>query len=310
MSDRAAASTSNAGLWRDRLTRFALGGGVTVVGAVFGAVRNRWLGQHLATAGIGVLAQIASAQTWLATLAAMGLALPLARAVGAESAAGDGAAVRRTTWTALTLVGSATAFVAVLCLWFAPQVSALLLATPEHAALVRISMLGVAALSLQVVVNGFFYGRSDVGAPMIVAVAGGLVSVAVTMALVPGAGLVGGAIGMVAITPAGLAVAIWARRRSLRAVLLPAPRPRLERPVARALLSVGVASLFLSLLEQGALLGLRAHYLRAHGIPANGLLQAGIALAQQTSGVFIAYLMGYAFGRISGGGDVVRVRDY
>jgi len=72
----------------------------------------------------------------------------------------------------------------------------------------------------------------------------------------------------------------------------------------------GLAALLLALLEQGTVLGLRAHYLRVHGIAANGLLQAGLALAQQVSSVFVAYLVSYAFGRISGSVDAARVRDY
>jgi len=309
-TDAAAPSTDRTALWRDRLLRFAMGGGVTVVGALFAAVRNRWLAGHLATAGIGVLAQIVSAQTWLSTLAGIGLALPVARAVGAGTAGGDLALVRRTTWTALALVGGATAGVVALCLLFAPSVSTVLLGTDAHAALVRISMLGVVALSLQVVMSGFFYGRSDVGAAMIVAVVGGVVSVAVTLALVPAMGLVGGAIGVAIITPVGLAAALLARRRVLRATLTPPPRPALDPSTARTLLSVGVAALLLALLEQGTVLGLRAHYLRVYGIAANGLLQAGLALAQQVSAMFIAYLVGYAFGRISGSVDAVRIRAY
>jgi len=191
MSDRMEAparASDRTALWRDRLLRFAMGGGVTVVGALFAAVRNRWLGEHLAAAGIGVLAQIVSSQTWLATLAGMGLALPVARAVGAGSAAGDTAAVRRTTWTALTLVGGATALVVVSCLLLAPWVSQVLLGTAEHAALVRISMIGAAALSLLVVINGFFYGRSDVGAAMIVWAYSGIESATVPAEEVRGEG--------------------------------------------------------------------------------------------------------------------------
>jgi hypothetical protein len=47
------------------------------------------------------------------------------------------------------------------------------------------------------------------------------------------------------------------------------------------------------------MLALRAHNLRAHGVEANGLLQAAIALSQQAGAVFYAYLSAYAFGKIN-----------
>jgi O-antigen/teichoic acid export membrane protein len=202
------------------------------------------------------------------------------------------------------------ALLAALVLPLASWASTLLLGTDAHAGLVRISMVGAAFVSLYVVVSGLFSGRSDVGGPMIVAVASGVVSLAVTFMLVPAAGLTGGTIGIAIMMPAGLAAAFWARRHRHRAALLPVPRPPFDPATARALLTVGLAALVPALLELGTTIGLRAHYLRVHGIAANGLLQAGVALAQQGSAMFIAYLMTYAFGRLSGAGDAVRIRDY
>ena len=302
--------STRAALWRDRSLRFATGGGATVVGAFFGALRNKWLAEHLSTSGLGVLAQILSAQTWLGTAAGLGLALPMARAVGAASAAGDPATVRRTVWTALALIGAVVATVALLGLLLAPWLSLLLLGTPEYAGLVRIAMLGVAGLALYVVAGGVFAGRSDVGAPLVVALAGGAVATAVTVALVPRAGLTGGAIGAALLLPVGLAAACAWRRRVASEILVPVPRPRFDPVIATTLLRVGLAALCLALLDQGTVLALRAHYLRVNGVAANGLLQAALALAQQTSGVFMVYLSGYAFGRISGATDAAAVRDY
>lgn len=171
-------------------------------------------------------------------------------------------------------------------------------------------MLGVAALALHVVVSGLFYGRSDVHAPLIVSFAGGIVAVVTTMALVPAAGLTGGAIGLAVLVPAGLAAALWSRRAVHRETLIPPPSPRFDPATARALLRVGLAALVLAMLDLGTPLVLRAHYLRVHGLPANGLLQAAMALAQQGSGVFFAYLAAYAFGRISGQQGTASIRDY
>jgi len=302
--------STRAALWRDRSLRFALGGGATLVTAVFAVARNKWLAEHLSTPGLGVLAQVFSAQTWLGTAAGLGLSLPVAQAVSAATAAGDRHALRRTVWTALTLAGTAALGIAVLGLLFAPAVSQLLLGTGAHAGLLRIAMLGVAGLALQAVAGGVFAGRSDVGAPLMLALAGGVVAVGTTMALVPRAGLAGGAIGAAVLVASGLVAACGWRRREIGAMLAPPPHPRLDPAVARTLLRVGLAALTLALIDQGTLLALRAHYLRVHGVPANGLLQAALALAQQVSGAFMTYLAGYAFGRISGAGGAAGIRDY
>jgi O-antigen/teichoic acid export membrane protein len=301
--------STRAVLWRDRLLRFSMGGGVMVIGAVLGAVRNKWLAEHLSTAGVGVLAQVLAAQIWLATVAGLGLAIPVARAVAAATAAGDPAASRRTVWTALVMVGAGTLVAITGCMLFAPWVSALLLGTDAHATLIRISMLGVAGLSIHVVVSGMFQGRSDVQAMLLVSLAGGIAAVAATLALVPWAGLTGGVIGAAVLAPAGLVVALWARRRVHRDALTPA-LPLFDPATARTLLGVGIAALALAILEQGALLGLRVHYLSIHGIASNGLLQAALSLAQNLTGIFLAYLAAYAFGRISRVADTISVRDY
>ncbi|HKQ56808.1 MAG TPA: hypothetical protein VJY35_02975, partial [Candidatus Eisenbacteria bacterium] len=102
----------------------------------------------------------------------------------------------------------------------------------------------------------------------------------------------------------------WARRRAYHDALEPRPRPVLDAPTARGLLGVGITALLLAVLDLGVPLGLRAHYLRAHGIAANGLLQSAIALAQQLSAAFIAYLWSYAFGRLSAAGGPTGIRDY
>lgn len=299
-----------AALWRDRSFRFALGGGATVVTAVFAVVRNKWLAEHLSTAGLGVLAQVFSAQTWLGTAAGLGLALPVAQAVGAATAAGDGPALRRTLRTALTLVGGATLAVVALGLLLAPRLSQALLGTPAHAALLRIAMLGAAGLAFQAVASGLFAGRSDLRSPLVMAFVGGVTAVAVTMALVPSAGLAGGAIGSAVLVPAAL-LAAWALRRRPVGTAEAASQPTgFDPATGRTLLRVGLAALTLALLDQGTLLALRAHYLRVHGVPANGLLQAALALAQQVSAVFMVYLAGYAFGRISGAPGAAGIRDY
>jgi O-antigen/teichoic acid export membrane protein len=299
-----------AALWRDRSFRFALGGGATVVTAVFAVVRNKWLAEHLSTAGLGVLAQVFSAQTWLGTAAGLGLSLPVAQAVGAATAASDGPALRRGLRTALGLVGGATLAVVILGLLLAPWLSQALLGSAAHGALLRIAMLGATGLAFQAVANGFFAGRSDLRSPLVMALAGGIVAVAVTMALVPRAGLMGGAIGSAVLVPSALLAVWWFRRPAHDVAGAGSQGPGFDAATGRMLLRVGLAALTLALLDQGTLLALRAHYLRANGVPANGLLQAALALAQQVSAAFMVYLTGYAFGRISGAGDAAGIRDY
>jgi O-antigen/teichoic acid export membrane protein len=212
--------------------------------------------------------------------------------------------------TALTLAGVAALGVAILGLALAPWLSQVLLGTGAHAGLLRIAMLGVAGLAFQAVASGLFAGRSDLRSPLVMALAGGVVAVVVTVTLVPRGGLAGGAIGAAVLVPAGLAAAWWSRRRTVDSAEAPSPRSGFDSATGRTLLRVGLAALTLALLDQGTLLALRAHYLRVNGIPANGLLQAALALAQQVSGAFMVYLAGYAFGRISGAGDAAGIRDY
>ena len=76
--------STRATLWRDRSLRFALGGAAPVVTAVLALARNKWLAEHLAPAGLGVLGQVFSTQTLLGTAAGLGLSLPVARAIGAS----------------------------------------------------------------------------------------------------------------------------------------------------------------------------------------------------------------------------------
>lgn len=303
-------ATTEAALWQQRFLRFALGGGAPIVGGVFSVLRNKWLAFHLEASGLGVLAQVIAGQNWLGTLTGLGAGLPVARAVGAATAAGDDAAVRRTTWTALTLVGGFALVVAAVGLWLAPGISRTLLGTAEHATLVRLSMVGVAGLAVHGVAQGLFAGRSDVRGPLTLALAGGAAALGTTLLLVPRAGLVGGQIGATVLFPAAVLGAWLVHRRGYARALVPAPRPRFDPAKARELLGVGSAALLLALVDQGTMLGLRSHYLRENGIAANGLLQSALALAQQLGGLFYAYLTGYAFGKISGAGGAAGAAEY
>src|SRR5438093_52800 len=198
--DCAAMASTDAALWQQRFLRFALGGGAPVLGGVLGALRNKWLAYHLEASGLGVLAQVISGQNWLGTMTGLGLGLPVARAVGGATAAGDASAVRRATWTALGLMTPCLIGVVAIGLLLAPWLSRALLGSDAHATLV--------------------------------------------------------------------------------------------------------------LADQGAMIVLRAHYLRRNDVSANGLLQAALALAQQLGGLFYAYLASHAFGRISGITGVDSIREY
>ena len=302
--------STRATLWRDRSLRFALGGAAPVVTAVLALARNKWLAEHLAPAGLGVLGQVFSTQTLLGTAAGLGLSLPVARAIGAATATSDARAAHRAAWTALALAASASLAVAIPTLMLAPWLSQALLGAPAYAGLLRIAVIGVVGLAFQAVAGGVFAGRSDVGGPLAIALGGGMVAVTVTVALVPRAGLTGGAIGAAVLIPAGLATAWWARGAVRRALVAFPPRSGFDATIARALSRVGLAALALAVLDQGTLLALRAHYLRANGVAANGLLQAALALSLQVSGVFQAYLASYAFGRVSTAFGAAGVRDY
>jgi hypothetical protein len=149
-------------------------------------------------------------------------------------------------------------------------------------------------------VLGLFAGHADVRAPITVAAAGGGIATVLTFALVPRFGLAGGALAAALLYPCGIVAALWVHRRAYGALVSPAQPAPVDVAHGRSLLSVGSATLLLTLFEQGTLLGLRTHYVHAHGVAANGLLQAALALAQQIGAIFYAYLGSYAFGRMSG----------
>jgi Na+-driven multidrug efflux pump len=297
-------------LWWDRLVRFFAGASGIVVGALAGVLRNKWLAMHLEASGIGIVSQVVAALSWLGAAAGLGLGLPVSRAVGAATGRGDDAAARRATWTAFSLTLAAGLPIALLGLLFAERVSIALLGTPEHANLVRVSMLGVIGVGLFQVAQGASAGRSDVRAPLLFALGGASAITLLTFALVPRFGLLGATTAVALLYPAGCATLLVAHGRRHPVAFHPRPRPALDPPEAKALLSVAGAALVLPLLDQGTLLALRAHFLRENGVAANGLLQAALALSQQVGALFYAYLASYAFGKISGAGGPDGIRSY
>ena len=177
--------------------------------------------------------------------------------------------------------------------------------------LVRWSVLGVAGIALSNLLIGLFAGRSDVTSPITYAALGGTASLAAAFLLVPRAGLAGATLSVAVFWPAGILGVLLVRGRGYRDVPGSPTRPLVRSDDARRLLGVGTAALFQSLLDLGTMLALRAHYVRAYGVEANGLLQAALALSQLLGAVFYAYLASYAFGKISaataaGGVDAAR----
>lgn len=296
-------------LWRDRSLRFATGSGATIANALFGIIRNKWLATHLQTAGLGVLAQSTSAQAWLGTLAGMGLGLPVGRAVGAARGKDDDD-LRRTVWTALSLIGMGSLLIAAAGFLFAGPISRALLGSPDHTLLIRIAALGGAGVALQGLLFGLFVGRSDLKANLTLSVIGGLASVAVTLTLVPRWGLLGGAIGIAVLAPVGVAGVLLLHRRSYAGLLTPVPKPPFDPALARSILGVGAAVVLLTLVDLGTMITVRSHYLGLHGPAANGLLQAALALSQQVGTLFYAYLSNYAFGKVSGLRGAAEIRGY
>ncbi len=302
--------SSRAPSWLKPAARFGLSGATSAVGALGSVIRNKLFATWLDTAGVGVLAQVTSGQTWLGTLTGAGLSLPLSHAIATARGAGDAAAVRRAVWTVGVAVGIAAAIVSVAGFVAAPAVSVALLGTAEYAGLVRWSMLGVAGLAAQVTLQGLYAGFADVRAPFTHVMTGNLVATAMVVALVPAYGITGAVIGTACFYPAAIAVTLWVHRDRYRDAFRPRPAPAFDRAVFGRLFKVALTSLALALIDQGVLVATRAHYVRLHGTAANGILQAALALAQQSGGLFYAYLGGYAFGRVSGLGGTAPIRDY
>ncbi|HET9941085.1 MAG TPA: MATE family efflux transporter [Candidatus Eisenbacteria bacterium] len=298
-------------LWIERGARLAATAAYPAVVALASVGRNKWVATHLDVSGIGVLAQIVQGQTWLGIAAGLGMSLPVAQAVSESLGRGDVEGARRGFWTAFGLVLAAVLVIATAALLLAPALSRALLDSPSHADLVRWSVLGLVGYAIANLLLGLFAGRSDVTAPVIYAAFGGAASLTATFLLVPRAGLVGATIGVTVFWPAGALGVLLVRGRAYRDVPGPPTRPIVSGEVAKRLLGIGTSALFLALLDLGTMLALRAHYVRAHGVDANGLLQAALALSQIVGAVFYAYLASYAFGKISaasaaGGVDAAR----
>jgi hypothetical protein len=130
------------------------------------------------------------------------------------------------------------------------------------------------------------------------------------IALLPRLGMTGVLLGVAALPPSGLFAAFVRHRHRYRAAFRPAPAPRFDAGAFRRMARVAAAALALALCDQGVLVATRAHYVRAYGAAANGLLQAGLALSQQGGSVFYAYLASYAFGRVSRAANLPAIRAY
>ena len=297
-------------LWRERALRFLTGAGATILNSISGVVRNKWNALHLETAGIGALAQITSVQLWLGVASGLGLHQPLARAVATAAGSGDPRLARNATWTALVLCCGATLVVVLALLSFAPRLSAFLLGDPAYANELRIAAIGCAGVALSGLLHGFFSGRSDVRPGLTFATAACIAGIGAAFLLVPRWGLTGAVVATSTLYVAGTVGMLLFHRRAIAATLAPWARPRLDRAVAAVLLRAGGTAVLLVLLDAGLLLVARTHYMRAHGLGANGLVQAALGLTQFIGGIFYAYLQGYAFGRVSAAGDAARIQAY
>jgi hypothetical protein len=296
-------------VWRRRFMRLVWGGGGPVATAITGVVRNKWLALHLDTAGIGVIGQVVAGQAWLGTASGLGLGFPLTQAIGRRLGQGDADGVRRAAATAAGILLLSLLAVTAIVLLFAGGISTLLFGADLHADLIRISMVGVAGLAAHGLVTGLFAGHSDLRALFTLALGGGLAWLIATLLLVPRMGIAGGVIGAALLTPAGILIALLVHARRYGAIVVQL-KPRIDSALARELLAVAGAGLQLALIDKGALLGLRAHYVRENGIAANGLLQAALALSQQAAAPFFAYLFGYAFAKVAGLPDADAMRAY
>jgi len=296
-------------LWKGRALRLGLS--ATAIGAttITGVIRNKWFAIHLAPEGIGVIGQVVATFTWLGALAALGLGLPVARAIAAAHGAGDPEAARRTARTALGITLLTTGAVVAIGLVFAAPLSLAVLGDPGFAMLIRVGMLGTAGYAFYLIVQGIVSGHSDIRPPVTVAVAGGLATVIAAFILVPARGIPGGTWSAVLYFPAGMIALLLVHGR----VYAEAWSPRgggLPAIETRALVTIGLSALVLALADQGVMLALRAHFLRVHGIAANGIFQAALSISGQVAALFYMYLSNYALGRLSGAGDVAGIRAY
>lgn len=297
-------------LWTGRAVRFGFGAAAIGVMTLAGIARNKWFALHLQPDGIGVIGQVVATHTWLGALAGLGLAIPLARRVGRAVGDGDADGVRRSAWTALTLVATGMVVVTAIGLLFPDRVAGAVLGDATFALLVQISMIGATGYALNGWLQGVYAGHSDVRPPLTMAIAGGTISVAAALLLVPRYGLAGGVFSAAVFFPAGIAAVLIVHRSLYTRTLLPRPAAGVSPHIARDLLVVGLAALAISLADQGALLALRSHFIRVNGLDANGLFQASLAISQQVGAPFYAYLANYAFGLVSGAAGVEAIREY
>jgi hypothetical protein len=241
----------------------------------------------------------------------LGLALAVARRVGAARARGDEAGERRALWAALGLVVRLGVVLVPAAFLFARPLASLLTGSPEHAALIRVATLGALGVGVSAPILGYFSGRSDVKAPFLYALGGGGFAMIAVFFLVPWLDVLGASLCVAAVPFAGLATIAAVYGKRLAADRAPAGRsPGAESAEPALLLRTGVAALVYATIEQGSYLFLRAHYLHAEGPTANGLLQAAIGMSQQVGAVFTSYLAGYGFGRAASAGSASGIEAY
>jgi O-antigen/teichoic acid export membrane protein len=260
----------------------------------------------LGAAGVGVISQVQALQNTLGVLSSLGMGVGISREVARARGCGDEASARAVVRTARALgLGMSLLLVTAVALAARP-VATLLLGDPKYAPLFLLALPALVPNTLSRMLGDVLNGRRDVRANAINGIVTSLLGIAILPILLWRLGVTGAALSLsISATVTWIVIAALLRRRhpDLRGAGV-----AIERPVARTLLGIGAASLFLSAIDQVIVLVMRSRMIAAAGVHGNGLFQGVWGLSQYSLNIAVAFLTTYAFARVQESRDPAELR--
>lgn len=267
-----------------------------VVSALTGAVRFKLYAVLLGPAGVGVVSQVQALANTLVVLSSLGVGVGLTREIAQARGSGDAGRATKAAATARGLGVGLASVLSLAVVVLARPLASRLLGDAGYAWLLILAVPTLVFTTLGRVIGEIVSGLRDYVLSAAATIVTSVVGLIVAGVLVVRFGLPGAAASIAIGALVSWLVLSGMLRRS---------HPELARTgfavhgdVAKALLSVGAASLTLAIADQLILLALRARLIAQEGIAGNGLFQGVWGLSQTSLAIAVAFLMSYSFARL------------
>jgi O-antigen/teichoic acid export membrane protein len=281
-----------------------LGSGATLIVGLLGVARTKVLAVGLGPEGLGLYGQILTLLTALSAASGLGLGLGTTRVVAEQRSRGDRAGLRSALEVSFALP-LAVASILALAIAACSGLLATLLLDDDRALLIVFAALAVPIVALQGPLVHALQGFRDVAGAQGSNVFFGVTLTVASILGVVVAGLEGAVLALAAGNLAYAAALAWRLHGLLRpAGVALAPlaglRPRrLREPAIRAMLGIGLASLFVGVIAGLGELAVRTFVLREDGADAAGIFQALQLISVQLFGVIVTSVVFLSFTAIS-----------